>query len=98
MTYRAILVLACFAVPALAGAQTAQGTDSPTGSAPDAARRATRDAIPITPEMIRDLARRLGENQQTEEEANPQIASPVSRAVKVTYAPGQASSIVQKVR
>ena len=99
MARRTALVLACLLAPALAWAQT-ERTD-PSASAPDApeaARRAERDAIPLTPRMIRDLARRLQENRQAEEESFTQLASPVSRAVKVTFAPGQATSIVQTVR
>jgi len=86
-------------VPALAWAQ-ARDAD-PSASAldePEAARRTLREAIPLTPGMIRELARRLKENRQTEEESFTQLASPVSRAVKVTFAPGQATSIVQTVR
>jgi len=96
---RIAFVLACLAVPALAWAQ-ARDAD-PSASAldePEAARRAQRDAILLTPGMIRDLARRLQENRRTEEESFTQLASPVSRAVKVTFAPGQATSIVQTVR
>jgi len=96
---RTALVLACLLAPAPAWAQ-AERTD-PSAPAPDAseaARRAARDAIPLTPGMIRDLARRLQENRQAEEESFTQLASPVSRAVKVTFAPGQATSIVQTVR
>lgn len=100
MARRTALVLACLLAPALAWAQ-AEGTTDPSAAAPDApeaARRAARDAIPLTPGMIRDLARRLKENRQAEEESFTQFASPVSRAVKATFAPGQATSIVQTVR
>jgi len=93
------LVLACLSLPVLALAQTSAPPGDPSGPpVPDAAQRAVRDAIPITPEMIRELARRLGENRRTEEESTTQIASPVSRPIKVTYAPGQATSIVQTVK
>ena len=99
MARRAVLAVACLLAPALACAQT-EGTD-PSAAAPDvpeAARRAARDAIPLTPDMIRDLARRLQETRRAEEESFTQLASPVSRSVKVTFAPGQATSIVQTVR
>ena len=99
MARRAVLVVACLLAPVPAWAQ-AGGTD-PSAAAPDvpeAALRAARDAIPLTPNMIRDLARRLQENRRAEEESFTQLASPVSRAVKVTFAPGQATSIVQTVR
>ena len=101
MSRHASLVLACLAVslPALAQGPV-QPADPGAGSPapPDAAQRAARDAIPLTPELIRELARRMGENQRAGEEGTTQVASPVSRAVKVTYAPGQATSIVQTVK
>ena len=100
MFRHATIAFACFAMPVLAWAQgPVQLNETMSAPAqPDAQQRAVRDAIPLTPEMIRDLARRLGENQRAQEESVAQIASPVSRAVKVTYAPGQATSIVQTVR
>ena len=101
MSRHVMLALACLAVPALAWAQgPVQLNDTAAGNPPppDAAQRAVRDAIPITPEMIRELARRLGENQRAQEESVAQIASPISRPIKVTYAPGQATSIVQTVK
>ncbi len=101
MSRRTALVLTCLAAPALAGAQTLSPQSDPSVSAPQApegARRAARDAIPLTPELIQELARRLQENRRTEEESVTQIASPVSRAVRATYAPGQATSIVQTVK
>jgi intracellular multiplication protein IcmK len=61
-------------------------------------QRILDDAIPLTPEMIRDLARRYGETQRAREEGGAQIASPVSRPLNVTFAPGQATSIIQTVR
>lgn len=99
MARRTAIALACLLAPALAWAQ-AEGTD-PSAAAPDvseAARRAARDAIPLTPGMIRDLARRFKESRQADEESSTQIASPDNRAVKVTYAAGQATTIVHTVR
>ena len=100
MSRHALLTLACLAAPALAWAQGPAQLNDPTAvnPPPDAAQRAVRDAIPITPEMIRELARRLGENQRAQEESVAQIAFPVSRPIRVTYAPGQATSIVQTVK
>ncbi len=99
MAPRAVLAVACLLAPALACAQT--GETDPSAAAlevPEAARRAARDAIPLTPGMIRDLARRLQENRRAEEESFTQLASPDNRAVKVTYAAGQATTIVHTVR
>jgi intracellular multiplication protein IcmK len=63
-----------------------------------AGKRAVHNAIPFTPEMIQELQRRYGAAQQAEEQATQQVASPVSRMVSVTFAPGQATSIIQTVR
>lgn len=94
MSRRFALALAALLVPALARAQAPSASTPP----PDPAQRAARDAIPLTPELIEQLARRFQENKRAEEETLAQLASPVSRAVKVTYAPGQATSIVQTVK
>lgn len=99
MSRRIAFALACLIAPVLARAQaTNPAADPSTSQTPEAARRAARDAIPLTPELIQELARRFQENKRAEEETLTQIASPISRAVKVTYAPGQATSIVQTVR
>ncbi|WP_158746709.1 DotH/IcmK family type IV secretion protein [Acidisphaera sp. L21] len=63
-----------------------------------AGQRAVRNAIPLTPDMIQELERRYGAAQQAQEQATQQVASPVSRMVSVTFAPGQATSIIQTVR
>ena len=73
----------------------------PTGPSdgPSANRqRILEDAIPLTPDMVRELTRRLGENQRAREESTLQVASPVSRPLNVTFAPGQATAIIQTVR
>ncbi len=101
MPRRSALALACLAMPSLAWAQSPMQIPEPPGTTPpipEAARRAAREAIPLTPELIQELAKRFQENRRTEEESTTQIASPVSRAVRVTYAPGQTTSIVQTVR
>ena len=101
MSRRPVLVLACLAAPALAWAQSPMQIPEPPGytpPVPEAARRAAREAIPLSPELIQELAKRFQENRRTEEESTTQIASPVSRAVRVNYAPGQTTSIVQTVR
>jgi len=48
--------------------------------------------------MVRDLYGRLGANQRAREESTLQVASPVSRPLNVTFAPGQATAIIQTVR
>lgn len=87
--------------PGIALAQ-APGPAAPPGQPPEArgaARdRILQDAIPLTPEMIRELARRWGEVERAREEGGTAVASPVSRPLNVTFAPGQATGIIQTVR
>jgi intracellular multiplication protein IcmK len=83
--------------PSTAPPTTAPADPGLSGLDP-AGRRAVHNAIPLTPEMIQELERRYGAAQQAEEQATQQIASPVSRMISVTFAPGQATSIIQTVR
>ncbi|MDT8278716.1 DotH/IcmK family type IV secretion protein [Roseomonas mucosa] len=85
----------------LAAAASAQAPPPPPPSPAD--RAATRDriledAIPLTPEMIRELARRYGEVRRAQEESVAIVAAPVSRPVNVGFQPGQPTSIIQTVR
>ena len=82
MSRRIAFALACLTAPLLARAQaTNPAADPSTSQTPEAARRAARDAIPLTPELIQELARRFQENKRAEEETLARIASPISRAV-----------------
>ena len=56
------------------------------------------NAIPITPDMIRELARRQQENSRTQEQTLTPVASPASRAISATFTPGAATSIIQTVK
>ena len=94
----AAVLVACLFLSASPPARAQPPTDQAAPDPDAAARRAAANALPLTPELIRDLARRLLDNQRTGEESVTQMASPVSRPVKVTYAPGQATSIVQTVK
>ena len=62
------------------------------------AKTDVEQAIPLTPDMIRDLGRRVGDNKRAEEEVNMEIASPISRRVNVSFAPGQSTPIVRIVK
>ncbi|RYH96515.1 MAG: hypothetical protein EON48_18710, partial [Acetobacteraceae bacterium] len=91
----------CLTGTALAQAPNpSQQSASPVAPADRGAvrQRMLEDAIPLTPDMIRELARRYGEVQRAQEESTALIASPVSRPVNVTFQPGQPTSIVQTVR
>jgi intracellular multiplication protein IcmK len=92
---------ACVAL-ALASPATAQQSAS-DGASASLSSGATHEAgvesaIPLTPNMIRDLGRRVGDNKRAEEEANTEIASPISRRVNVSFAPGQSTSIIRIVK
>ncbi|ACB97392.1 DotH/IcmK family type IV secretion protein [Beijerinckia indica] len=56
------------------------------------------NALPLTPEMIRELGRRYREIKREEERATTQIATPVSRRINVAFIPGQATNIIQTVK
>ena len=71
--------------------QSSQALDTP-------AARATRDAIPLTPEMIEDLAKRYRKQQETIEQGTTELAVPINRQVNVSYAPGIATSIINTVK
>jgi intracellular multiplication protein IcmK len=99
------LLLAGGLAPAASFAQDASSVSAATMPADagldtlgPAGKRAIRNAIPFTPEMIQELQQRYGAVQQAEEQATQEVASPVSRMVSVTFAPGQATSIIQTVR
>jgi intracellular multiplication protein IcmK len=91
----------CLATPALA--QSGQGSvagapdDSANGNTP-AEQQAIKNAIPLTPEMILELARRYNAAKEAEEQAATQMAVPLSRQVNVSFAPGGAISIINTVK
>ncbi len=56
------------------------------------------NAIPLTPDMIRELGRKYGESKRAQEEAATELAVPVSRRINVSFTPGQPTNIVQTVK
>jgi intracellular multiplication protein IcmK len=102
----ALIITACFASVALCSPGLCQSASSPGASSPDnpsstdnpAATKAARDAIPLTPEMIEDLARRYRAQQQAVEQGTTELAAPINRQVNVSFAPGAATSIVNTVK
>ena len=75
-----------------------QSPPQPGNAPPPSAKADVESAIPLTPGMIRDLGRRVGDNRRAEEEVNTEIASPISRRVNVSFAPGQSTPIVRIVK
>ena len=106
----ALIITACFASMAFCTPGVCQPSNSPgvapgasgpgnsSGSDNPAATRAARDAIPLTPEMIEDLARRYRAQQQAVEQGTTELAAPINRQVNVSFAPGAATSIVNTVK
>ncbi|MBS1103651.1 DotH/IcmK family type IV secretion protein [Gluconobacter sp. Dm-62] len=88
-------------MPFTALAQSAApGPETPPASPPLSAEQqdqqaAKDEAIPLTPEMIRRLGNRLKENQKAREDVATEVAAPTSRpAIRVSFAPGQQTSLI----
>ena len=99
--------LAGVAAPLPAFAQTVSAPSGQPGPAgpgnlangnPPAAERAVRDALPLTPAMIEELARQYNAAKRAQEEAVTEAAAPVNRQVNVSFAPGAATSIINTVK
>lgn len=88
--------------PPAPGAPPSSATPPGGGAAPGAgnpaAERAAREAIPLTPEMILDLARRYNETQRAREAGVQELAVPVNRPVNMGFAPGAPTAIVNTAR
>lgn len=105
-------LLATLLVPAAAVAQSPMQVPTPlggplpgTGADPEnsangngAQNRAVQDAIPLTDDMIRELARRYNTTQRAREEGVTELAAPINRQVNVSFAPGAATSIINAVK
>jgi intracellular multiplication protein IcmK len=81
------------AAPADAG----DAANSANGNSP-AAQKAVQDAIPLTPEMIEELAKRYNATRRAQEQAVTELAAPLNRQVNVSFAPGAATSIINTVK
>ncbi len=80
--------------PGAAGADP----DIPANGNPSLAERAVRDAIPLTPAMIEDLARRYDASRRAAEQATTEMAAPINRQINVSFAPGATTSIVNTMK
>jgi intracellular multiplication protein IcmK len=54
--------------------------------------------IPLTPDMIRDLGRRVGDTRRAQEEVNTQQAAPQASRINVGFTPGQTTPIIRLVK
>ena len=79
-------------------APDAAGSDNSANGNSPAAAKAQHDAIPLSPDMIEDLARRYRAQQQAIEQGTTELAAPINRQVNVSFAPGAATSIVNTVK
>src|ERR1700678_4624984 len=80
-TFPCAYVAMALASPAMAQ----QSASLPPGAQP---RTDVESAIPLTPGMIRDLGRRVGDNKRAEEDSNTEISSLASRRVTFFFAHG----------
>ena len=78
-------------------ADASDTANSANGNSP-AAQKAVQDAIPLTPEMIEELARRYNATRRAQEQAVTELAAPLNRQVNVSFAPGAATSIINTVK
>ncbi len=102
----AICAAACilslpFATGALAqadqpGAERQQGDRRQSGASADAG--SPSDAIPLTPELIERLGERVNRTQRARDQAQTELAAPVSRRINISFAPGAATSIINTVK
>jgi len=76
---------------------TADAGNSANGNSP-AAQKAVQDAIPLTPAMIEELAKRYNATRRAQEQAVTELAAPLNRQVNVSFAPGAATSIINTVK
>jgi intracellular multiplication protein IcmK len=108
---KAALLLTALAGMSIAGPGYGQSPTPLVGEAPvDAqhpangnsgnpvAEKAARDAIPLTPEMIEDLAKRFNAARRAQEEGTIEMAAPLNRQVNVNFSPGAATSIINTVK
>ena len=72
--------------------------DAAANGNPSAAQRSAGDAIPLSPELIQELANRYRATRRAQEEAGTELAAPLNRQINETFAPGSAVSIIQTVK
>ena len=79
------------------GSQQADPGDPANGN-PSPAQKAASDAIPLSPELIQQLAERYKAAQRAREESITELAAPLNRQINETFAPGAAVSIINTVK
>ena len=72
--------------------------DTAANGNPTAAQRSASEAIPLSPELIQELANRYRATKRAQEEAGTELAAPLNRQINETFAPGSAVSIIQTVK
>ncbi|MBB4200217.1 intracellular multiplication protein IcmK [Rhodoblastus sphagnicola] len=56
------------------------------------------ESIPLNPDIIREIGKRVGETRRAQEEVNTQRAAPQATRVNVGFAPGETTPIVRLVK
>ncbi len=72
--------------------------DASANGNPTAAQKSAGDAIPLSPELIQELANRYRATRRAQEESGTELAAPLNRQINETFAPGSAISIIQTVK
>ena len=76
------------------GAEPSNSANGNLSSSPSAGS----DAIPLSPELIEQLAKRFKDAQRAREESITELAAPLNRRINVSFAPGSAVSIINTVK
>ncbi len=82
----------------LAGSPSWAQTAGVGAAGAPSAQRAGQNVIPLTPQMIEELAHRYKATKRAEEQGATETAVPLSRQVNVSFAPGGAISIISTVK
>jgi intracellular multiplication protein IcmK len=82
--------------PYRAGPQVPGSDNLANGNSPDVDR--AQSAIPLSPELIEQLAQRYKAAKRAQEESVAELAAPLSRRVNASFAPGSAISIINTVK
>ena len=79
--------------PVAAFAQQTGGAGGPGGR-----QEKLEESIPLNPNLIRELGRRVGDTRRAQEEVNTQYAAPQGTRVNVSFAPSETTPIVRVVK
>jgi intracellular multiplication protein IcmK len=79
-------------------AGTSAGPDDSANGNPASAAAQGGDAIPLSPALIEQLAKRFKAAERAREESITELAAPLNRRINISFAPGSAVSIIDTVK